>query len=497
MKRILIPALLSSLYFISYSQSAFNGVNSYYVDGVHLSQNFYTGTARSMAMGGAFSSLGGDLSSISINPAGVGVYRTSEFAFTPGFYSLSTSSKYQGSTKDNIDYNLNLNNIGVVFTFNSNNNSGWVSTSVALGYNSTNNLNNSYTIGGRTNSTSMVNEFLKNAEGTYFDNLDAYWERMAFDIFLLDTVSGSNGTSYNSPYSGLLIDQKHIYSIKGSTGEYYGAIGANFDHKFYFGGALSIKSSYYEEEFIHQENDVNLISPISYYRFTHTLSTSARGFNIKVGAIFRPVETLRIGLSVNTPTIMQVINEWDSRIVKQDKGGDFISEYPRDVYGDIAPRGQEDYTVTTPFRAIGGVAYVFEQLGLISFDYEFIDYRSLKFSNSSVNEDFSDENQANKNGLRATNNIRLGGEVKLSSYYLRGGYAYYQSPYSSTEINKNSNTLIYSGGLGYRNNNFNIDFGYSLLNRSEKYFMYGDPLLAESQLKANTGSFLVTLGFKF
>ena len=48
-----------------------------------LSQTQPFGTARSMAMGGAFVSLGADLSSMSINPAGLGMYQHNELVLTP------------------------------------------------------------------------------------------------------------------------------------------------------------------------------------------------------------------------------------------------------------------------------------------------------------------------------------------------------------------------------------------------------------------------------
>ena len=48
-----------------------------------LSRSHPFGTARVMGMGGAFTSLGADLSSMSINPAGLGMYRRNEFSLTP------------------------------------------------------------------------------------------------------------------------------------------------------------------------------------------------------------------------------------------------------------------------------------------------------------------------------------------------------------------------------------------------------------------------------
>jgi hypothetical protein len=54
------------------------------------------GTARSLAIGGAMGSLGGDITATFVNPAGLGNYKTGEFVFTPGFFMNNNKNKFQG-----------------------------------------------------------------------------------------------------------------------------------------------------------------------------------------------------------------------------------------------------------------------------------------------------------------------------------------------------------------------------------------------------------------
>ncbi len=486
MKKLVITSITIFVFStMLFSQLSIDQPNGYYIDGLRLSQNIYGGTARSTAMGGAFASLGGDLGSLSINPAGVAVYRASEFTITPGFEAVNATSNYLGSKNNDVSYDANLGNIGLVFTFNSNNTTGWISSNFAFGYNRLNTFNSSYFIEGTTNTTSMANEFLNNAQGKTLNNLDPYWEGLAYDAYVINLDSGSTN-HYNSPYSNNInLQQRHELNINGSSGEYYFGFGANYNNQLYFGASLNIQSSYYTDEFIHTESDINNVTNLSYYSFTHDITTRANGFNFKLGIIYRPVDMLRIGLAFHTPTVMKVSQDYSSQIISSLSGGEIYT-----------PTNTDEYDVTTPFKAIAGAAVLFQQYGLVSVDYEFIDYRSIHFSNGYYPSDLQNANQADENVLKATNNIRVGGELKLGSAYLRGGYAFYASPYASSEINKNANTQIFSGGVGYRNNNFSLDFSYSLAMKSEKYYMYFEDASAVN-LDTNTSNFLATIGFRF
>jgi len=489
MKRLVITSIsIFALTTISFSQLSINQSSSYYIDGLRLSQSNYGATARSAAMGGAFASLGGDMGSFSVNPAGIGVYRSGEFTFTPGFEAVSTTSNYSGNKNNSMDYFPNIGNVGVVFTYKTDNTNGWVSSNFAFGYSRLNSFNSSYYIQGTTNNTSLTNEFTYYANNKSPQSLDENWERLAYDAYIINQDTTSATWKYNSPYSNISLLQRHNLSVNGSSGEYYFGFGANYNNTLYIGASLNIKSDLYTEDFDHTEFDVNSVTYLNSYQFSHHIKTEADGFNFKIGAIYRPDDMFRFGLSFRTPTVMNVHQYYYSQIQSSLKYGTY--------YNYDGPDNKDEYDVSTPFSAIAGAAVIFQQLGLISIDYEFIDYRSIHFSNGYYETDLQNANQDSKNIFRATSNIRAGAELKMGSAYLRGGYAFYASPFSGSEINKNANTNILSGGIGYHSNNFFIDFSYSLASKTEKYFMYLDNA-SEVELKTNSSNILATIGFRF
>jgi hypothetical protein len=331
---------------------------------------------------------------------------------------------------------------------------------------------------------------------TYY-MLDSYWEKMAFDLVLIDTLSGSSGTKYNSSFKNIDLQQRSTVETKGSIGEYYIGFGANYNHNLYLGASLNIRSGYYTDLYTHKEVDItNAISDAS-YSFSHNLYSWVRGWNAKFGAIYRPFETLRIGVSLHTPTIVDIEQEWSTGMSVTDDNNVATNARPTDSEGYDIGRATDRYTVTSPMRVIAGVAYMFQDKGLVSFDYEYVDYSKIQFSNGDFQDNILTANDESKKFMVATHNFRTGAELKLNSFYVRGGFAYYASPYASGELNNGANTFIYSTGLGYRTNGFSLDLGYSLLTKTEKYMLYNDVNLQPATLDTKTGTFLLTAGFRF
>jgi hypothetical protein len=125
-------------------------------DALRYSQIFYGGTARFMSMGGAFTALGGDMSSLSQNPAGIGVFRSSELTISPQLFHIRTTAGFKGTTTDYL-YDFNLNQAGIVLNIISNENeSGLVMLNFGYSFNKTNNLDQSIRIQGVSTSSSMA-----------------------------------------------------------------------------------------------------------------------------------------------------------------------------------------------------------------------------------------------------------------------------------------------------------------------------------------------------
>jgi hypothetical protein len=494
MKKLIIILLIVFIAASSEIYAQTDQINGYYKDGILLSQNFYGSTSRTAAMGSAFSALGGDLGSISINPAGMGIYRSSEFSFSPGMNAISTNSEYNGKETNDMLYKFGIGNAGLLLNFKTGN-YGWKNVSFAIGYNKLSSFNRSYSINGNNYSpaqsrySSQTDEFLTFANGTYPEQLDPYWERLAFDSYVIDTVNNT----YISPYTAQSLNQRHIYTLNGSSGEVYFGLGANLDDKLYFGGSINIFSAYYEDSYDHTETDINGNTYLRYYTFNHNITTSATGANLKVGIIYKPVNELRLSVAFHSPTAMKVKQESDSYMNSLTSDGYRYNNSPTDTEGYRIPAAEFDYRFSSPMRLIAGAALV-GRMGILSFDYEYVDYAQMRFSDG-VSNDISTANIQRKSVLTKTNNFRVGGELKFGDVYLRGGYAFYGSPFSSSEANKDLNTNVYSTGFGFRNNNFSIDFSYSLASSKEKYYMYSTAVPAN--LKTYAGNFMTTLGFRF
>ena len=109
MKRYLITLFLATLIpALGMSQNA--------TDALRYSRLQIGGTARYMSMGGAFGALGADFTNLSTNPGGLGLYRSSEFVFTPSVHVGASNSTYNGFSGSDSKTNFALGNVGYVFT---------------------------------------------------------------------------------------------------------------------------------------------------------------------------------------------------------------------------------------------------------------------------------------------------------------------------------------------------------------------------------------------
>ena len=147
------------------------------MDALRYSQIFPSGSARFAGLAGAFGAIGADFSTLSFNPAGIGMYRTSELVFTPSLFVGKTDSEYNGVFRDDYKYNFNVGNIGFVYTFYSksrfsDDEEGWKNAQFGFGVNRLNNFNNRIFIEGPNSQNSLLDEYLHNANGINYNNLD-------------------------------------------------------------------------------------------------------------------------------------------------------------------------------------------------------------------------------------------------------------------------------------------------------------------------------------
>ncbi len=471
-------------------------------DALRYSQIFYNGTARFMSMGGAFTALGADLSAISLNPAGTGVFRSSEISLTPQLNYLNSSSLFNNSSSSDFDYKFNLSQAGVVSNILSNESStGLISLNVAYSFNMTNNFNERAVINGISDNSSMADYWVYQANGNSKADL-SNTPLIASKTYIIDYLPGSTnlyGTVFSqwgdSAYATYGQNIRRIIDNKGYTGEHTFSIGGNYSNKLFFGMALGINSLRYMGHYEHLESDINnVIYDFKNFTYTDHLEASGTGISLKIGTIYRPVEYLRIGLAIHSPVIYRITENYNDNITSTfDTEVDGVSKYE-----SSNEPSRYKYTFTTPFRINAGIALQLKKLALISADYEFVDYRISRFSNASDNYNYYEENDGIKNILKPTSNFRLGSEFRFNNLYLRGGYSYYGKAFSPDEINKDLHYNALSLGFGFRQQSFYFDLAFTSLYNTRSYYMYYDPpYLNPANIETSKKSFMTTVGFKF
>lgn len=461
-------------------------------DALRFSQNYTGGTARSLSLSGAFGALGGDASSLSINPAGIGVYRASEFTLTTGVNYDKATSSYLNSKYDDFKYKMNISNLAYIYTYNTNKNTGWVSASFGIAYNRLADFNRNISIRGKNAQSSLLDEFVYNSNNNWGSK---FYEDLAWntDVLLVDENTGIYSSDYTTEGYGQT--QKKNIVTKGGIGEYDFSFGANFGHVVYFGATVGVQRLDYEELKSHSEYDENgTLEYLNSFSFNEHFNAYGTGVNFKVGAIVKPVDFLRLGVAVHTPTFFKLNSEFYTTMNTYfDKGT------PTEM-NDRSDLIASDYNFNTPFKAIGSIAFVFDKYGLFSLDYEMVDYTKARFRSDS--DDMGDINTGIDDTYKKTSNIKAGLEGRMGPFAARLGYGYYGNPYTSGQINDNYKYQSYSAGFGIRGKSFFIDFAYMINKSSEQHKLYviennGTLNSQLAKLDLDQSKIMATLGFRF
>lgn len=479
-------------------------------DALRYSRLFYQGTARFNGMSGAFTALGGDVSAIGLTPAAAGVFRSTEVSITPAVFFRDLNTDWNGYGSDDSYSGLTLGQAGLVSSFRTGSGKGLTNLNLAYTFNRTNNYYRNAVIDGISNNSSMADFWALQATGYRTGELGGT-AFMAYDTYLIDTLPNyldeyaSIFSYYGETYPEYGQKLKRVIDNSGYSNEHTIALGASLGDKVYLGAGFGITNVSYTGHYSHLESD-DAQNTFDFVNFTYTdhFKATGSGWNFKLGAIVRPFESLRIGVGFTTPTIYTIDEVfYNSLSVKLD------NDTPADPSDDANPVvNNEDmtyrYRVTTPYHLNAGIAYQIGNFGLISADYEFIDYATARLSKGADGYNFETENEDLASEVGATGNLRLGAEARLGPLYLRGGYSHHGSAFTEGTLNEDASSNGYSAGLGYRQDNFYIDVAMVWLNSYESYMMYPDDSRAVPEytsdpvnLNIKDKYLSVTLGLKF
>jgi len=466
-------------------------------DALRYSQQFMGGTARYMSMGGAFGALGADLSILSTNPGGLGMYKSSDLSFSPSVHVGSSSSLYNGYGGSDSRANFAIANAGYVYTKRlpgSTKEPGFRYFQFAMGINRLNDFNRRMVMQGENTENSLLDTYVQYADGVnYHDIEDNYNGSYGFDLYpawwtyLLD-ISDTNTNTYFSPIPNGGTLQRKLVDQWGSVNEWNFSFGTNYGEILYLGMSFSIPWIRYFEHSTYSEIDIaDTIHDFDQFNIYDRLETRGTGFAFKFGFILRPADFIRIGGAVHTPTWYNMRDYWDSYAESKFDNGDY--------YSQASPYGSYKYKLTTPMRLQGSLAFLFGTYGLISGEYEYIDYSTAKFR--AYDYSFFNENNDITMSYTKGHNYKVGTEWRSGPFSFRAGYAYYKSPYKSG-IN-NGSVNAYSGGIGFKDKFYYLDFAYVFTKSVEDYYLYGTSDISVNPVvnELKDHRFIVTLGTRF
>jgi hypothetical protein len=468
-------------------------------------------TARSIGLGGAGGSYGGDFSSLSINPAGLGVYRNSEVMITPSLHFNKMTSTYLTHQDGNDNAKLTLNNLGIVLAGAAKGSeyekSDWKSFSLGLGYNRLADFNSAGRFSG-PNSKSSFSDMLSADAVAYGveQNIVPPYGFFGYQGFLLYSNDYSSIPHHTILDKGGALNQTKTWDSKGGVDEWTISLGGNYKEKLLLGATLGLVSYKFDRNTNFKETD-NTGDPdndFDYSSFNETLSTTGFGFNLKLGAIYVVNDMFRVGAAVHTPTWSSFKDLMDYDLTTNTENlKSRTAQADNDPTTFVQPTApyEYDYSLRTPWRGVLSATVFLGHNGFITADYEYVDYASMKYSFDPQDIDFENSvNKAIKDTYTGGHNLRIGIEGKKDNFFGRLGFAYHTSPFQRVN-DFGGQSMDISAGIGARFNAFFLDLGYmhSFIKQSE----YGYPLLNTgvpvgiADLKYDNNIIALTAGFKF
>jgi len=478
-------------------------------DALNYTNNNIDGSARFSAMGGAFGALGGEISSISANPAGSAIFNNSYFSLSFASDKKTNDVSLLNAYNTQDKSNLTMNQIGGVFVFN---NIGaakkWKKIVVGLSYDQTNNNFNEFFVRDFTNSNSIDSFFLANAQGLRLDQISAFENEsvtdayvdigntfgyphqqafLGYESFILEPDSfEDDNTSYTSNVAPGTFNQTYYSISRGYNGKFTANVGAEYSEKLYLGANLNVHFVDYDNYNILEESNTNGQSGnlhITDINFENRLSGFGGGYSFQLGTIAKLTDWLRLGVTYDSPVWYSIKEETRQYLATR-----FIDQADEEntiVLDPNAINVFEEYTIQTPSKITGSLAIIINELGLISLDYSRKDYSKMEFRTSDGFEDshFSDLNWAIYDNLTVANSYKIGAEIRSNSMSYRAGYRIDGSPYRNTDYY--SDRKGFSLGVGYKFRSSTIDLSFEKYNKQYNQQLYDAGLTNQASIDNN------------
>ena len=509
------------------------------MDAFKLSRNDQMGTARGIAMGGALGALGAEITGVAQNPAGIGVYRSSEVVTTMDFMSNKIETNTEGYKANESKFKFAFDNVAYVGYMPL---SGDVfkSFNFGLAYNRLKNFDRNYSMKGSVLPHSFTdyianisNPIIRNGEiidsypfdefefGNRYDDpyrIDGlpWLGILGYNANIIKNIPGGYDDEYESAWDGTHeVDNGLQVSERGHIESFDFTAGTNISNMLYLGLTFSITDIYYNINANYSE-DFFLANdkPSGYFDLDNWKETTGSGYQVSVGAIFKPIDELRLGIAYHSPTWyhMRDVRNCYLDVLLPDESR---RKGNAPEYDDVAPF---DYRLQTPDRWVVSAAGILGAKAIVSVDYEYTNFSNMKLKNN-YGYDFSD-NEYIKEDFKGASTLKTGIEYRVTPQLsIRAGYCWSQSPLEKTfkegkreavlalnstmpHFTLEGNASTFSCGLGYKfTPKFYMDLAFSARTQTDDLYTFSnipDEIEAiPSKFKNNTCRGLLTFGYKF
>lgn len=501
--------LASSLcLFLCYSGAGF-AQSGYFEDAYRFSKTTPSGSARIVGVGGTQWSLGGDVSNLAGNPAGLGFFRTSEASISLGYdlSSLDASHKGQNKSFNTSDFSLpNLSFVGA-------NPKGLQERGAfkggAWGFSVQRIANFSKEFGYYSDilgESSIIDFYLNDAMGIAENQIENRGlTGLAYQTYQINPIAVdadgkpiANPKAYDSFVLGFPFQDENVRQ-EGTASQINLGYGANFNHKLFVGGSLGIR--YWGFSSVKAFNEEFGDQPLINSSLKESLFINGTGVNLNLGLIYKPIDYVNFGLVLQTPTWFALNEEYEASMTATYDNYYFAQEDvtlgTETAISDII---LSNYKLQTPLKIGAGATIFLGKYGFVSADLDWVDYSTARINSRDFDE--GPDNQVIQNLYASTFNYRFGAEGKLEKWRIRAGYAYQGDPFLTASYLDQSTKQL-SGGLGMQFKSFHVDLSLVNQNFNTLYRSYQvldnnglnyGPL---TEVKQSITSGILTLGFNF
>ena len=527
------------LSFLAYYHS--NGqFESIMKSGTSMSLGALQGTARYVGTGGVISSVGGDITNLSTNPSGLGMFSRTELSFTPAlavhnvhnnFQYINGNSK-QGTTWDNNRTKLLFNSIGIIIANRRSDKDKLRASNVGIGLNRIADFNRTIEFGVDRNTVYSYSNYLSDIATYFNDNVGGYpgsnvalipEDFARFDNIWNQTLIARSAeliayspsdTAYidPTPYfnSGLNVRQFGQNKITGGINELSFAWAGNYSDKYYLGVSLGIPCMNYKSEFTLSEDNNggslthNLYGKLNYMDISQTDQFSGVGINLKLGGLVKVTKDMKVSAYIHSPTYYEITNDYIVGIT---------AGYQNSTNTRTQAVNESVYNLITPFKVGGGISHMLGKFGFIGAEYEF-----NNLSNLTVNIEDNPQGNSDMNATLKKNNqnfhiFRLGTELvipefgtdKQSPFRLRFGYNYRTAPKNPNLVSQKGDQAAhtYTAGLGIRGKSVSLDLAYMKMQYRDYEYLYDHNSKQNGVFEFSSANwtslnqFMATLNFRF